>query len=568
MSNQRSLLQKMLNIPSPAERKIVQEIEKRGGFEVVLEALKSNRLSAQGSVTPGTSMQVAAVYACVRLISETIASLPLFLYEEKDGEKRRAKDHYLYPILHDQANPLMTAMEYWETTQGHKELWGNSYSQLIYDERGRITEIWPLRPDRMIEIKVVGDQKYFYYQPDSGGAVWLTDNEVWHETGLSSNGIIGYSPIWLMRKTVALAMDAEDFGSRFFLNDARPGIIIEHPNTLSDPAFKHLKQSLDEDHAGVLNSHKPMILEEGMKLHEVGIPPGDAQFLETRQFQVREIARIFRVQPHMIMDLQQATFSNIEHQAIDFVVHCIRPRLVKREQSIRAHLLLPSERNRYYAEHLVDGLLRGDTLSRYQAYGYAKQWGFMSTNDIRRMENMNTVAGGDVYLSPLNYTNQQEIGKTPRSIDAGEEIVNNSKALRELLSVLYGDAMARVIKREVQDLRMLAKKQLINDDSEKFRNACIDFYKSHMEWVKRQLLPIFTSVRMISAESIPDIDLLVAEFGKTYEQKALESINSALNSAKNEGKGLSEAFDSELDGWKESRVDLVVGEETRLIMIN
>ncbi len=567
MSNQRSLLQKILNIPSPAERKIVQEIEKRGGFEVVLEALKSNRLSAQGSVTPSTSMQVAAVYACVRLISETIASLPLFLYEEKDGEKRRAKDHYLYPVLHDQANPLMTAMEYWETTQSHKELWGNSYSQLIYDERGRVTELWPLRPDRMMEIKVVGDQKYFYYQPESGGAQWMTDNEIWHETGLSSNGIIGYSPIWLMRKTVALAMDAEDFGSRFFVNDARPGIIIEHPNTLSDPAFKHLKESLDEDHTGVVNSHKPMILEEGMKLHEVGIPPGDAQFLETRQFQVREIARIFRVQPHMIMDLQQATFSNIEHQAIDFVVHCIRPRLVKREQSIRAHLLLPSERNRYYAEHLVDGLLRGDTLSRYQAYGYAKQWGFMSTNDIRRMENMNSVAGGDVYLSPLNYTNQQEIGKTPRSIDPVGTHELSSDSLRDLVLTLYEDVMVRVIKREVQDLRSLTKKLSGTADIEKFKTTCSDFYKSHMDWVKRQLMPIFTSVRMIASDVIPDANLFADEFCKIYEQKALASISLALESAKNESRGLSEVIESELDGWKESRIDLVVGETNRAILI-
>ena len=340
----------------------------------------------------------------------------LILYERTAQGKRRATDHYLYPLLHDRPNPVMTAFQFREVQQASLALWGNAYSRIIWDARGRVTELWPMHPGGMLETRAdeLG-RRLYHYQHSDGYLEWIPEDEVWHIPGLGGNGRDGYSPIGLMRRTIGLAMDAEEFGARFFQNDARPGIVLEHPKALGDKAYANLKESLGEEHQGVTRSHKPMILEEGMKLHEIGIPPEDAQFLQTRQFQVREIARIFRVPPHMIGDLEQATFSNIEHQAIEFVVHTIRPWAVRYEQSIAMSLLLPRDRERFYAEHLVDGLLRGDITARYAAYAIGRQNGFLSANDIRQLENMDPIKNGDIYLVPMNMipADQVTAGLTP-----------------------------------------------------------------------------------------------------------------------------------------------------------
>lgn len=540
------IIQRLLNTKTPEEAKILAQVEQRGGLEIILQAWRQNRAAFEGIVSPNASLQVSAVWACVRVISETVASLPLFIYEDIDGEKHRAKDHYLYPLLHDRPNPLMSAMELRETLQSHLLLRGNSYSKLIYDPSGKVTEIWPLNPDQIFEVRVQDGRKHFLYQAENGTMRWMTDDEVWHIPGLGANGLLGYSPIMLMRKTIGLAMDAENFGARFFTNDARPGMVIEHPQTLSDQAHKNLKDSLKEEYQGVDNSHNPMILEEGMKLHEVGIPPEDAQFLETRKFQVAEIARMFRVPPHLIGDLEKATFSNIEQQSLDFVIHCIRPWLVRWEQSIWGNLLLPGDRKRYYAEHLVDGLLRGDLKSRYEAYGVGKQWGFLSTNDIRRLENMNPVDGGDKYLVPLNMGDQANPNQAQRTIESNDGENAASKSLETRLDssiqVLFNDVMARVMKREVQDLKALAKKNLTSGSKENFMELVRNFYPEHMEWVKRQISPMFNAFSTLSAQPAERIEENFEQFCRFHQQRGLEKVESALDNDLL-------SFYAELDGW-------------------
>lgn len=381
-----------------------------------LESLTAAWATASGiTITPDTALQTTAVFACIRVLAESVASLPLSVYRRLDGRsKARASEHPLYALLHDRPNPEMTSFEYREATMGHLCGWGNAYSDIELDGTGRVRALWPLSPDKIERItRDAGGQLIYHYRvPDSvGGEVRkLRAENVLHLRGLGSNGIIGYSPIRLHRQAIGLAQAAEQFGATLFKNNARPAAVLEHPGELGEEAQGRLRKSWESLHAGLENQHRIAILEEGMKLHEIGIPPDDAQFLQTRKFQVSEIARIFRVQPHLIGDLEHATFSNIEHQAIEFVVHTLRPWLVRWEQRIHSDLFLPRERAEFFAEFNVDGLLRGDILSRYNAYSVGRNGGWLSRNDIRERENMNPISGGDDYLTPLNMGQLQADG--------------------------------------------------------------------------------------------------------------------------------------------------------------
>ena len=401
------------------------DMERRAGTfdQVYVEVKQANLAAANGiSVTPESSLQMGAVFAAVGLLADTIGMLPLILYEKKsDYRRRRAEEHYLYPILHDAPNPMMTAVEFRSTMQGYLALRGNAICQVDYDEGGRVESLWPLRWENVQELRVDkenGMLRYYYLLPD-GKMQWLDSSRVWHLRGWGSDGVVGYSPITLARRTVELGLSAEEFGVRFFKNDARPGIILEHPGKLSNEAHKNLKDSVEEEHKGVSKSHRMMILEEGLKLHEVGIPPEEAQFLQTRQFSITEIARFFRVPPHMIGDLSRATFSNIEHQGIEFVQYSLQSWFTRWEQSIKRNLLVEEERKRYYAEHLVDALLRGDTLSRYQSYQSGIQAGWFTRADAREKENLEPIAGLEEPLVPMNMVALGEEALTPNPSPGG-----------------------------------------------------------------------------------------------------------------------------------------------------
>lgn len=347
-----------------------------------------------------SALRVTAYLAAVKIISETVASLPLIVYRRiQPRGKERAPDHPLYTVLHDQANSEMTAYQFRETLQGHILNWGNGYAEIERDGAGRVIGLWPLLPDRTWPERDQETQRLQYRTilPD-GQQILLPSERVLHIPGFGFDGLVGYNPVKLAREAIGMALAAEQFGADFFGNGAKPSGIVEYPGRLSDEAYKRYKEEVQEAHGGLGKQHRLMVLEEGLKYHQVTIPPEEAQFLETRKFQVAEIARIFRVPPHMLGDLERATFSNIEHQSIEFVVHTIRPWLVRWEQAIRMKLLTPAERREFFAEFLVDGLLRGDIESRYNAYAVGRQNGWLSANDIREMENMNPVPGGDVYM--------------------------------------------------------------------------------------------------------------------------------------------------------------------------
>jgi HK97 family phage portal protein len=349
------------------------------------------------TVNENTALYSTAVFACVRVLAETVASLPLPVYKRlKKGGKERDPTHPLYRVLHDQANEEMTSFTWRETMMGHLLTWGNAYSEIEWGNDGNVKALWPLRPDKTWPERNPKTKKLEYYTvlPDDT-SVKLPTERILHLKGLSPNGLVGYSPIRMAREAIGLSLATEEFGARFFGDGAHPGGIVEYPGSLSDEAYDRYKNDVRNEYSGLSKSHRLMVLEEGLKYHQVGIPPEDAQFLETRKFQVSEIARIYRVPPHMIGDLDRATFSNVEQQSLDFVIHTVRPWLVRWEQELKMNLFItPRDKRRFFTEFLVDGLLRGDIESRFKAYQIGIQNGWYNRDEIREKENDNPIEGG------------------------------------------------------------------------------------------------------------------------------------------------------------------------------
>jgi HK97 family phage portal protein len=352
-------------------------------------------------VTVEGALELPAFWACVRVLSETVASLPLFVYERMDRGKRRAMNHPLYMILHGYPNTEQTRFRFMQLMMNHLATWGNGYAEIERNRAGQVMGLWPLRPDRMRMVREAGRLRYIYLRNDGIEHVFAAE-QVLHIRGLSGDGMVGYSPVRVAMQAIGLGLATEEFGSKFFGNGARPGVVLQHPGTLTEESMKNLKESWQSMYGGLSQAHRTAILEEGMTAEVIGVPPEEAQFLQTRTFQAQEIARIFRMQPHKIGLLEDATFSNIEHQAIEFVADTIAPYLVNIEQEMMFSLMTPAERERYLVEFLVDGLLRGDVTARTAAYTAGRQGGWLSVNDIREMENMDAIEGGDEYLSPLN----------------------------------------------------------------------------------------------------------------------------------------------------------------------
>ena len=351
------------------------------------------------SVTVQSAIQLSTVYACVRVISETVASLPLGVYETVNDGNEKAMDHPLYRLLHDEPNSEMTSFVFREVMLAHLLLYGNSYSQIIRSGKNTVIGLYPLLPDHMdVDRDSKGNLTYTYTTSD-GKTVVMKPRDVLHIPGLGFDGVMGYSPIALEKNAIGLGIASEEYGSKFFSNGARPSGILTHPNTVKNP--KALRESWNSAYGGSSNSNRVAILEEGMKFEPIAIPNNEAQFLETRKFQVDEICRIYRVPPHLVGNLEHATFSNIEHQSIDFAVHTIRPWLVRIEQAMNRALLSEQEKGRFFVQFNIDGLMRGDYKSRMEGYAIGRQNGWLSANDIRALENQNPIPadqGGDAYL--------------------------------------------------------------------------------------------------------------------------------------------------------------------------
>ena len=364
------------------------------------------RSNAGKRVTDRTALQHIAVYACVRVLSEAIAQLPLHVYKYNDSGKERVPQHTLYFLLHDQPNPEMTSFVFRETLMSHLLIYGNAYAQIIRNGRGDVLGLYPLMPDKM---KVDRDEKnrliYIYSRYDEAnpnlkeqGDIVLYADEVLHIPGLGFDGLVGYSPIALAKNAIGISIACEEYGASFFGNGASPSGVLEHPGVIKNP--ERVRDAWQRAYGG-RNAHKVAVLEEGMKFTPIAIPNNEAQFLETRKFQIEEIARMYRVPLHMIGDLDHATFSNVEHLSLDFVKYSLDPWIVRWEQSLQKALLSDSEKGRYFIKFNVDGLLRGDYASRMQGYSIGIQNGFLCPNDVRELEDMNLIPeekGGFTYM--------------------------------------------------------------------------------------------------------------------------------------------------------------------------
>ena len=364
---------------------------------------------ASGSnVTEESALRVTAVFSCVRILSWTLASLPLHLYRRlKPRGKERASDHPIYRLLHDSPNSEQTSFQFRSLLMAHLCLWGNGYAEIEFDRHGHPVGLWPIPAWLCTPFRDYRkDLAYDVRLPDGTRKI-LPPYQVWHIMGLSLDGLKGLSPIGMAREAIGLSMAAETFGASFFGNGLNPGGVAEHPQKLSPEAHTRLKESLNEKYEGLGKAHRLMLLEEGMKYTKVGIAPEEAQFLGTRNFQVADIARLYGVPPHMIGNTEKTSSwgTGVEQQGIGFVVYTMRPYLVAWEQETSSKLIDPKDRRDYFPEFAVDGLLRGDIKTRYDSYAIGRQWGWLSVNDVRELENSNPIEGGEIYMTPLNMTN-------------------------------------------------------------------------------------------------------------------------------------------------------------------
>ena len=363
--------------------------------------------SAGKVVTERSAMQMTAVYSCVRILAEAVAGLPLHLYRYKeDGGKEKAINTNLYHLLHDEPNPEMSSFVFRETLMTHLLLWGNAYAQIIRNGKGEVIALYPLMPNKMRVDRDESGHIYYEYRKTTDEAnakenetVILSSFDVLHIPGRGFDGLVGYSPIAMAKNAIGLAIATEEYGAKFFANGAAPSGVLEHPGTIKDP--QRVREAWQSQFGGSGNSGKVAVLEEGMKYTPISISPEQAQFLETRKFQINEIARIFRVPPHMVGDLEKSSFSNIEQQSLEFVKYTLDPWIIRWEQSLNRTLLNQEEKKTYFFKFNVEGLLRGDYQSRMQGYATARQNGWMSANDIRELENLDKISaedGGDLYL--------------------------------------------------------------------------------------------------------------------------------------------------------------------------
>lgn len=462
------------------------------------------------NVTADNAMAQAAVFACVRVIAESVAQLPLIMYRRRaDGGKQRAPEHPLYDVLSRRPNEWQTSFEWREMMQGHAALRGVGYSEIIEGRRGFADQLIPLHPDR-VKLEILSDTNYRYVITSLDGSERaLNRSRMFAIRGISSDGFNPLSPIGLHRETVGMAKAAQDYGARFFANDAKPsGGWIEFSGKFeSNEAKRAFRQSWQESMTGA-NRHKSPVLEHGMKYHEVGMSNRDSQFIEVRKHQDVDIARIFRVPPHKIGILDRATFSNIEQQALEFVTDTLMPWLKRWEQAISRDLIIAEDT--FFAEFLVDGLLRGDTKSRYEAYNLATtgggQGGWMTRNEVRLRENLNPLPGLDDPISPNNATESREAGLVRAAAD---RIAN-----KELTAVANNYAK-----------RM--------PDAEDFADWLRDFYAGHVDFVQSNMA-------------------IHVEAARNYCQEAYGKVSHALADVIASG-GESQAVDRLLAEWKASK---------------
>lgn len=386
-------------------------------WDVVAGAWGTGQHVSSGvAVNEQNALKYSVVYACVRVVSETIALSKCCVYRERpDGTKIEAKGYPLYRTLARQANPIMNAFIWREVMATHLLLWGNSYSRIEENPDGSVN-LWPLQPNYMKIDMSSGDLKYVYNHPNSAGPVTFNSDEILHMKGISLDGIAGMGPVQLARSSIGYALAMEEYGGKWFSNGARPGGVLESPNPLSPAARENLRKGFETRHQGVDAAHRVALLENGVTYKPVQMDPAASQFLESRQFSVEEICRWFRVPPRKVMHIISGNgdSNSIEEQGIEFVRDAIHPWVARMEAAIQEQLI--GVDSRYCASFNLDELMRADLGARYNAYALGIQWGFLTANDARKGENMAPIDDGDIRLVPINMTTPEGMQKTVAQI--------------------------------------------------------------------------------------------------------------------------------------------------------
>lgn len=522
------------------------------------------------AVDEDSALSATAVWAGVRMISETLAMLPCKLKERIDHRTNRdARTMGLYSLLHDAPNTEQTSFEFREMQQGFMLLWGNCYAQLVHDGRGEVSEIWPLVPWRVTPERSKGGALTYRVQlPDNGGYTVLPADDVLHIRGFSSNGLLGDNIVERFRDSIGLSLAAEEFGGRFFGNGLAAGGVLEHPGKLGVAGRKNVRESFNDEHTGVSRSHRLMILEEGMKWHQTTVDPEKAQALETRKFQVTEVARILNLPPHLLKDLERATFTNIEHQGQEFVTYSMQPWLTRWEQRLNRSLLLPSQRSRYFTQFEVKGLLRGDSAARSAFYTAMFNMGAYSPNDILENEDEEPVEGGDQRFVQLNLAPLDKIAemvsaqmkakeapppKEPDDVPPKKLPPDDMPEPRSIHADPY-TALEPVVRAEVGRIvkrRIDRVKGEVRKGPQKFRVWADNFFEKEAALVAESLYPAIRSLSVLSGRDL-DADALATRDA----DRALAEIRKALLVPDD----LDARIDALMSQWESERTETLMRE--------
>jgi len=359
-----------------------------------LDAFISPESASGFHINETVALGIPAVFACVRVLSEAIASLPLLTYERfSNGDKERARGFSLYGILHDAPNPLMTSFELRELLVGHLCLRGNAFCYIERDA-GEVVALWPLHPDKVV-VELQGRELVYRHQNDGAEKIYRME-DILHIRGLSPDGLIGYSPLILLRDAFGHCKAVQEYSSSYFKNDASPGGILTSPNPLSQTAHDSLKAAWTAGHAGKGKHHRVAIMDNGLQWQSIGVTPEDSQLIESQKFSVVEIARVFRVPLNLVMDYERSTYSNVTEQNRSFLIHTLQPWLTRMEQAMVKSLLTEAEKEKYFIEHLTQGFLKADTKERYESYKIGIESGFLTVEEVRQLENMNSKPEAEV----------------------------------------------------------------------------------------------------------------------------------------------------------------------------
>jgi HK97 family phage portal protein len=458
--------------------------------------------------------------------------------------------------------------------------WGNAYAEKELDKAGRVIALWPLLSKDM-KIRRENGLIWYYYTL-RGQEKKIFSERIFHVKGLSSDGLVGKSNVRIARESIGLTVAMEEFGARFFENGANAGGVLQHPGSISDKAFEHLQKFLKEKHGGLSKAHGTMILEEGMKFEKISIPPEDAQFLESRKFQLAEIARWYRIPLILLAEYEKAaTYASVEQFAIQFVVQTIRPWLVRWEQAILNSLFFEKERKRYFAEFIVDGLLRGDIKTRYEAHATGRQWGWLSADDVRRLENMNPLPDGqgETYLVPMNMIPASSASAAPAELPQQQRSIVQTRAAESRRRIassftgLFADAELKIVKREAADVMKAARKYLLSRSLNDFKDWLGRFYEDHKDFMRKTWLPVYrTFAETVRGDVAAEIGI---EAGLTPkdEQFISDYVDSHINYQASSSRGQIQKIVEEneepvpeiskrLEEWKERRPNKIAQWET------